>query len=59
MDKKSFIAWKKVWLENYILHYKKSNYNEKKVIKKEIYENINLTEKQKDEVWSRLVECGQ
>lgn len=47
--------FKKYWLSNYIEQYANSNNKEKRVIKENLYKNINLKESQKDYLWQEIV----
>lgn len=49
---KSFI---KNYLETLKENYRSSNYKGKRELKKYIYSNIRLTEKEKDKIWREIV----
>lgn len=47
--------FKETWLPVYIKQYKESNYNERKTIRENVYKNIHLNEKEKDNIWETIV----
>lgn len=47
--------FKETWLPIYIKQYKESNYTERKAIRENIYKNIHLTLKEKDNIWETVV----
>lgn len=46
--------FKKYWLSNYKKQYKESNLEQKRVIKDNIFQNIHLTEKEKEKIWDLI-----
>ena len=58
MSKQALKDFKKVWLNTYIKQYKEGNREERRAIKRNIYNNINLTEQQKDAIWELIVQRG-
>lgn len=58
MSRQALRDFKKVWLNTYIKQYKEGNREERRAIKRNIYNNINLTEDEKDEVWELIVMIG-
>lgn len=58
MSKQALKDFKKVWLNTYIKQYKEGNREERRAIKRNIYNNINLTEDEKDNLWELIVMIG-
>lgn len=58
MSRQALKEFKKVWLNTYIKQYKEGNREERRAIKRNIYNNINLTEQQKDAIWELIVQRG-
>ena len=58
MSRQALRDFKKVWLNTYIKQYKEGNREERRAIKRNIYNNINLTEQQKDAIWELIVQRG-
>ena len=58
MSRQALKDFKKVWLNTYIKQYKEGNREERRSIKRNIYNNINLTEQQKDAIWELIVQRG-
>lgn len=58
MSRQALKDFKKVWLNTYIKQYKEGNREERIAIKRNIYNNINLTEQQKDAIWELIVQRG-
>lgn len=58
MSRQALSDFKKVWLNTYIKQYKEGNREERRAIKRNIYQNINLTEQQKDAIWELIVQRG-
>ena len=57
MSRQALKDFKKVWLNTYIKQYKEGNRKERG-IKRNIYNNINLTEDEKDSLWELIVQRG-
>ena len=55
MSRQDLKDFKKVWLNKYIKQYKQGNREERRAIKRNIYNNINLTEDEKDNLWELIV----
>ena len=55
MSRQALRDFKKVWLNTYIKQYKEGNREERRAIKRNIYNNINLTENEKDSLWELIV----
>lgn len=47
--------FKDKWLSTYIKQYKESNNAQKRAIKDNIYKNIQLTDKEKDDIWANII----
>ena len=58
MSKQALRDFKKVWLNTYIKQYKAGNREERRAIKRNIYNNINLTENEKDSLCELIVQRG-
>ena len=58
MSKQALRDFKKVWLNTYIKQYKEGNREKIRTIKRNIYNNINLTETEKDSLWELIVQRG-
>lgn len=58
MSKQALKDFKKVWLNTYIKQYKEGNREERRSIKRNIYNNINLTETEKDSLWELILLRG-
>lgn len=58
MSRQASKDFKKVWLNTYIKQYKEGNREEIRAIKRNIYNNINLTENEKDSLWELIVQRG-
>lgn len=58
MSKQALKDFKKVWLNTYIKQYKEGNREERRAIKRNIYNNVNLTEDEKDRIWNEIVLRG-
>lgn len=43
------------WLSTYIKQYKESNNDQKRAIKDNIYKNIQLTDKEKNDIWANII----
>lgn len=54
MNKKEYAKWRKVWLNNYIKQYKEADTKERHEIRRNIYKNINFTEKEKDSIFDTI-----
>ena len=55
MSRQALRDFKKVWLNTYIKQYKEGNREERKAIKRNIDNNINLTETEKDSLWKLIM----
>lgn len=55
MSKTYYEDFKTYWLNTYIKQYKESNLEQKRVIKDNIYKNVQLTTREKDDIWNQIV----
>ena len=55
MSKQAYNDFRENWLHTYIQQYKKGNKKERTEIKRNLYKNINLTEEEKDKIWSIII----
>lgn len=58
MSRQALKDFKKVWLNTYIKQYKEGNREERRSIKRNIYNNINLKGNEKDSLWELIVQRG-
>lgn len=56
----SFASFKKKYLDRFKMYYRKAdNKQQRDEIKRSVYDNPNLTEKQKNEFWELVIKNGK
>ena len=53
--RESKLEYIRYWLETYIRHYKEADMYGKRKIRKELFENIHLSEDEKETVWEEMM----
>lgn len=55
MSKQAYNDFRKNWLQKYIKQYKTGTRKERTAIKRDLYDNVSLTEDEKDKLWEIII----
>ena len=55
MNKKYYIDFMKFWVPVLRKQYRNGTYSDKRAIKNNVFHNMNFNEKQKEEIWDRII----
>ena len=55
MSKQAYNDFRENWLQTYIKQYKTGTRKERTAIKRNLYDNVSLTEDEKDKLWEIII----